>query len=227
MPSFVLTTVSLAILALLPGCAVNSEIAEGGISQQNSVAQRATIPATTRVLVLTPKVSYEDALTEAPIDAGADGLALANAMIEQAIFTLKTDGLGNISSTDQAEFSAEQKSQAHQASSSAEHLIGGHPDAATLQLIKELGAPGESVAVLVQFLRIKRGPSGWWNPSSGAIASNASSSQFHAALLDCQTGSILWQNSIELHREAKPGSEFAQALSMLYSTINPQIQKTK
>ena len=218
------TLAGLVMAFLLTSCATSNKIAQGGFGSENHVAALVNFPASTRILVLAPKVQYEDAQTEATIAPIGDSISsLGNAMTEQTIAAFRARGTDKIASADQAGLVGEQQSLALQASTIANRLTKARPDAGTLQIIEKLAAPGEPTAVLAQYLRVKQGPTGTWDPNSGAITSNGSSSQFHAALLDCQTGRTLWQNSVEMRRIPVVGSEnFKKTLSALYSTLNPQ-----
>jgi len=219
--SYALNEVILGLLTalVLTGCATTSTIVQGIPAANDNAAQTVHIHGSTRILALTAKVLEEDALTEAQISSDRT-LPLAKAMDEQAILAFRANGFEQASSVDRAGLSDNQKSVAQRASASANRLTRAHPDPAALQLVRELGTPGQPVVVLAQFLRVKRGPSGTWDPNSGAITSNGSSSQFRATLLDCQTGRVLWQNSVELRKVPVVDSgDFKKAMSLLYSTI--------
>ena len=174
--------------------------------------------------VLTPKVVFEDTLTEVPLDSfGYGGPALVKALTDKAISTLKAKSIQDVAYVSDGNLSAEQRDLAEQASASANHLIRVNPDPQAIHYIQGLASTNESVAVLAQYVRVKVGPHGTWNPNSGAITSGASSSYFRAALLDCQTGRLLWENSVLLRELPVPNSgNFNKVLPLLYSTLNPQ-----
>jgi hypothetical protein len=174
--------------------------------------------------VLTPKVVFEDTQTESPLDSTAHGgPGLVTALTERAIAALKAKDIPYAAYVSDGDLVAEQKKLAEQASALANRLIRVNPDPEAIRFIQGLAATNVLVAVLVQYVRVKVGPSGTWDPNSGAITSGASSSHFRAALLECQTGRGLWQNSVLLRKLPDPSaSDFNKVLTVLYSTLNPQ-----
>lgn len=216
-------------LAFVSGCATTSKITQTGASTGSvSGAAASVVPASTRVLVLTPKVVFEDARTEAPLDSTANGgPGLVTALTDKAIATLKAKHIPEAAYVSGGNLSVEQKALAEQASALANRLVRENPDPEAIRFIQGLAATNESVAVLVQYVRVKVGPSGGWDPIYGAITSGASSSHFRAALLDCQTGRRLWESSVLLRElPDSNSSDFNKVLKNLYSTLNPKTRKT-
>jgi len=215
----------LALVVLIAGCTINSNITQtGGGTGDASAATPSVVPASTRVWVLTPKVVYEDTRTEVTLDSSDHGgPALVAALAEQAVSILDSKGLHEVACPRESSLSAEQKVLAEQASASANHLVRVNPDPQAIHYILGLASTNESVAVLAQYVRVKVGPHGTWDPNSGAITSGASSSYFRAVLLDAQTGRRLWENSVLLREVAKPNnSNFKTVVTLLFSTLNLQ-----
>jgi hypothetical protein len=223
----VLMTVATALAMVMSGigCAVNNKVTlTGGAGGDPAVATASTIPATTRVWVLTPMVAYEDTLSEAPLDAHAyNGPAVVAALNSQTISILNGKGVHEVVGPDDASLSEGQRLLAQQAGTEANHLVRANPPLKALQYVQGLAATNGSVAVLAEYVRVKVGPNGTWDPNSGAITSGASSSYFRAALLDARTGRKLWENSVLLREVVKPdSSRFQTIVPLLFSTLNIQ-----
>lgn len=87
-------------------------------------------------------------------------------------------------------------------------------------LLKQLGNPQESQAVLVQYVRAKVGQGGSWNPFSGGITSSSSSTQIYAALIDCASGKVLWKNRVLLRDlPSTENMEFRESIEALFRTF--------
>lgn len=213
-------------LALVSGCATTSKITRTGPSTEtgSGASVVSTVPASTRVWVLPPKVVYEDTVTEAILDSTTHGgPGLSAALTTKAIPILQAKNLPEVASVTDGNLAVEQKAAAEQASALANQLTRPNPEAEAIRCIGILAATNQSVAVLAQYVRVKVGPSGTWDPNSGAITSHASSSHFRAVLLDCQTGRRLWENSVLLRKVPDPNSgDFDKLVTLLYSTVNPQ-----
>ncbi|MGA7341200.1 MAG: hypothetical protein WBX18_11410, partial [Terracidiphilus sp.] len=81
----------------------------------------------------------------------------------------------------------------------------------------------DNYLLLVQFMRVKQGPGGSWNPYSGAIASGMSSTLLQAALISTRTGQVMWKNEVLERSEFSANSpRFAKSVDLLYSTLVAQ-----
>jgi hypothetical protein len=144
-------------------------------------------------------------------------------LASKAVHILQAKNIPDVASVSDGNLALEQKAMAEQASALAHRLTRTNPDPEAIRCIRGLAVTNESVAVLAQYVRVKVGPSGTWDPNSGAITSQATSSHFRAILLDCQTGRRLWDNSVLLRKSPDPNSgDFDKLVILLYSTINPQ-----
>jgi hypothetical protein len=90
-------------------------------------------------------------------------------------------------------------------------------------ILNDLATVTGNSAVLVQFMRIKTGPSGSWNPWTGQITSGMSSTVLQVSLISCQTGQVLWKNESvtrKVYRSNDPN--FAKWLATVYQTLQRQ-----
>lgn len=211
------------------GCSTTSQVtSSAGSANPNADGKVYSVPAGTAVWLLAPRVSFEDARTGLKLDpAFHGGAALATALTENATTTLKSRGLPDVISLTDGSVSTSQKTAADQASSTANRLARALPDSETALCLRELASTNRPTAALVQYVRAKIGPSGTWDPNTGAITSDPSSTQIRAALVDCQSGACLWENSVLLRKRADAaGSDLAKALNVLFANLNPPaIQK--
>lgn len=223
--AFALLAIALSIILLI-GCATSSKIshADGNHELASGVMpDQLSIP--TRVRVLTPKVVYEDARTEAPLAASAfGGAGLEVALVAKALSALAPKGFAQVvSCADVSDLSEEQMTIAEQAGELSNRLFRAHPDPRVLALLRGLAEVDQPVAVLAQYVRVKVGPRGTWDPNTGAITSSASSTVFRAALFDCQTGGRLWDNVVLLRRLPDPDNkDYDKVMELLYSTLTPR-----
>ena len=223
--NIVVLSILCCLASMLSGCVVNSKITQtGGTTGDTAAGMASVVPVSTKVWVLTPKVVYEDTLTETLLASSAQGgPALVTALTEQTVAILNGKGFHKVVTSGDSNLSAEQHTLAEQASLESNHLVRANPSPQVIKYIQGLASTNESVAVLAQYVRIKVGPHGTWDPNSGAITSGASTSYFRATLLEAQTGRRLWGNSVLLREVAKPNnSNFKTTGSLLFSNLNLQ-----
>jgi len=73
------------------------------------------------------------------------------------------------------------------------------------------------ITLLVNYVKVKVGSAGTWNPNSGAITSSNSKSTLHAALIQCTTGKALWMDKVLLRELPILSSQrFSDALKLLF-----------
>lgn len=91
-------------------------------------------------------------------------------------------------------------------------------------------ADKNNAAVLAHYMRVKVGSTGSWNPQTGAITSNNSTSYLQAGLFDCETKDVLWRNAVFFRAVPAASNNIAdetqgdenqlnKALSTLYESI--------
>ena len=182
-----------------------------------------TFAAPPRIWVLNPKLTYEDVKKETPLDASQyNGPQIVRVLTDAGLSVLHSKGVRD-ARTVLENLPTEMKAQAELASASAQRLFLSKPDPQVVQAIQRLGGTNEPAAVLVQYLRVKVGPGGFYDPFTGDLSTSASTTHLRAGLVDCQTGCVLWRNSVLLREVPKPDSpDLARALQQLYSTLNFQ-----
>lgn len=74
---------------------------------------------------------------------------------------------------------------------------------------------------LVCSLKVKVGPGGYWDPTSGSIGSSSSYARIHATLLDSySTDGSVWHQDVEIRKLPKPQSKrFAEAVHLLIKLL--------
>ena len=84
-------------------------------------------------------------------------------------------------------------------------------------LLKSISTNNEHSTLLVNYVNVKVGSGGTWNPNSGAITSSNSKSTLHAALIQCVTGKALWMDKVLLRELPILSSQrFSEALKLLF-----------
>lgn len=222
----ILSSVRLGVVALAmlfaEGCATS--IVQGdGVNQSSAATTVVSLPG--RLLVLSPKVVFEDVRSEALLPPEMHhGPEICEALAAAALEALRACGAASVTLAKDGKLSPDQLVLAEKSSASANRLFLSSPDASVLANLKALATSGEPTSVLVQFTRVKVGPDGYWNPNAGRTAlSSASTSHFQAAILDCQSGRIVWQSSVYLRDVPRPGSsDLTNALRLLYASLKIQ-----
>jgi hypothetical protein len=86
--------------------------------------------------------------------------------------------------------------------------------------LRQLASFNERLAVLVQFLRVKIGPGGYYNPSTGQMGSSMSSSLLQASLIHCATGKVLWKSQVfQRGLLLAKSSQLSEMLMLLYQNF--------
>ena len=192
------------------GCTTSGTI---GHDRKNDAAPSGRVPS--RILVLAPKLTFENVDNESPIDGGrykAAELSAKIAGLSEAC--LREKGAVKV------ELAGSQRPSVAQIVEMANRAFSAAPDPQFADLIRSLGSAGEPTAVLVQYVRVKVGASAFWDPNSGAIGSRTSSSQFRAALFDARTGQMIWRDAVEMRDVPAPnGGTLEKTVRELFSTI--------
>jgi hypothetical protein len=206
------------------GCATNRSLTQTGSNGAGKAAPVFQVALNTPLILINPKVVVEDARSGSSLgDFSRDSwiyqdlISKSKNILAQKHFTQISQAL-ELTGLSEAQTNA-----AHQLAASSHRLLRANPAPELRQDLQSLGTTAESSAALFHYVRVKRGPSGSWDPNTGAITSAASSTYFQAALVDCQTGKILWENSVLLREVPAPGERnFAQAITLLFANLNPE-----
>ena len=98
------------------------------------------------------------------------------------------------------------------------NLSQGVIDGNASSILTDFYSRTNNQVILVNYLRVKVGTSGGWNPNSGAITSSDSKSVFYAALIQGDTGQILWRNQVLLREIPKLKNPlFSDSLKLLFT----------
>ncbi len=106
----------------------------------------------------------------------------------------------------------------YELNSSIPKLSRGIVSSDAVILLKNIATIDPHVSVLVNYVKVKVGSSGTWNPSGGAITSPNSKTVLNAALIQCATGEVLWMDQVLLREIPKlTSSQFSEALELLFT----------
>lgn len=172
-----------------------------------------------RVIVIDPLVQFEDVRSDriVPSSASQDEI-FRSRLLAAATGEVEARKLGMVK--------PESFSDLHVADdcarlrSMSSRLARGSVTEEAREILKRLADVNDGYAVLVQFMRVKVGPGGSWNPYSGAITSSISSTLLQAALVASKTGQVIWKNEVFVRKTFRPDSpKFTKNLGLLYQTF--------
>jgi len=88
------------------------------------------------------------------------------------------------------------------------------------EILSRFATLPEGYLIFVQFMELKEGPGGSWNPNTGGITSAMSSTLVRAALISTRAGRVIWKGEdLERKLYRSDDAKFAKALDQLYSTL--------
>jgi len=91
------------------------------------------------------------------------------------------------------------------------------------EVLNHLSTLPENYLVFVQFMEVKEGPGGSWNPNTGAITSAMFSTLVRAALISTRTGTVIWKDeNLERKLFHTNDPKFGKFLDQIYSTLASQ-----
>ncbi|NOZ26085.1 MAG: hypothetical protein GXO94_08380 [Nitrospirae bacterium] len=86
--------------------------------------------------------------------------------------------------------------------------------------MKVLAESSNNAGILIFMLRVKVGPSGTWNPYTGAITSSSSYTRLKALLVETGSGRKLWKNEVQLREIPAPESHgYKDAVKLLLENL--------
>jgi hypothetical protein len=178
-----------------------------------------TVPsqATTTVIILPPQVVFEQ-LSYNPRYQNFGGVSFESALTNaananlgaQKYILVAPESLRDPNAIDQLK----------QLQPLVSRLARGAINDEAQHILSQLGTLPDDYLILVQFIRVKEGPGGSWNPNTGAITSQMSSTLVQAALISTRTGKVTWKNEAfdrKVYRADDP--RFAKFVDLLYKTL--------
>lgn len=75
-------------------------------------------------------------------------------------------------------------------------LLRSSPGAQVNAFLENICSENRNQAILAQYLQVKLGTGGTWDPNSGALTPATSTSYLRAVLIDCQSKKSLWRNAV-------------------------------
>jgi hypothetical protein len=205
-----LILVGLLCLLLLSGCTTTSAVVAGSRAAVGSLNVREPI------MLLPPKLTYERIQNEQPLDgAEFQASAVVASLLAAARQSLQQKGLAVIGEVSAG--NAEVRHPLEGLSARADALFHSPIDPSLVEQLRQVQPAGEDRAVLVQYVRVKVGPGGFWDPNTGVIHSKMSSANLRAAILRCRDGQLLWRNEVFLREVPRVNSsKFRKAVQLLY-----------
>ncbi len=212
--SFSIMAIMVMALFFLSACGTVKPISM--VSDEVTVAR---LDYNTNVFVLRPLAAFEGLYSEAHLDSSSyNGSLIETLMTSTSKRVLRKN---KIPATDPAiQENILASNIPDDIRKKIPKLSRGITDGDSISLLRSMASYGENMAILVNYVDVKVGTRGTWDPNSGAITSGNSRSVFHAALLDCATGQLLWKNDVLLR--ALPhtsGERLSEARDLLFSNF--------
>jgi len=171
-----------------------------------------------QVIILEPLVQFEDVRGGSIVPKGAsDDQAFGNRLLAAARSEMEIRKLGIVKPESFPDLIVGDECARLQRMAS--RLARGNITEEATEIMKRLASVNDRYAVLVQFMRVKAGPGGSWNPNTGSITSAINSTLLQTALIGCRTGLVHWKNEVFVRKTFRPDSpEFTKNLGLLYQT---------
>lgn len=170
-----------------------------------------------RVILLAPQVSL-DVLQPNSKTQGIDNAAFEQLLTETARTHLQAQNFTPVDPASlQSPIVADSLSQLEPLRSRlARGLVNDDARTAFARLAAQ---PGDDL-ILVQFVHFKEGPGGSWDPNTGAITSQMSSTLIQIALISPRSAAVLWKSE-EFERKVYRANDakFVRMLDQLYATL--------
>jgi len=182
-----------------------------------------TIDRNTKVFILHPLLRFERIQDEMPLD-GSQYHAKALEAKLKSIYesTLKSRSIGIVAPGSRKAIITSGLSK--ELRKKMPKLSRGMMDSATRDLLHSFAQYDENINLFVNYIDVKVGSTGSWDPNSGAITSDNSRSLLRSALVNCTTGKVLWKGEVLLREVPELSSErFAESLDLLFTDF-PRIE---
>ena len=213
--------VAALLFGLLLGCTTTKKVVPS-IGSLPLPAPPTSVPG--KVLVLAPKIEYQDMATESRTELRRPAqLQVRDDLTSVAASALQARGYSVVSVVPAGTLESDDQALATSLMERADQLLRAMPPAEDLERLKELGNRGVWQGVLVQHVRVKIGPGGYWDPNSGMIGAAMHNATLRASLLDPANGKSLWQNSVYLRDTPSVGSSaYRRALESLFPSSSAE-----
>jgi len=168
------------------------------------------------VLVLDPVIMYERIDDEQPLSS----VAFGGEVIQDNLFLAAKHAVrsGKLKAIEPKSIDeADESELLEKIAPMIPKLSYGVMEEKTTSLMKSIYSDSNPRAILVNYVRVKVGSGGSWNPNSGAITSSNSKSIFNAALIQGNTAQCIWRRQVFLRNIPNLADEkYFEALTLLY-----------
>lgn len=175
---------------------------------------------TAKVILIAPQIRLEDMVTGRVLNPAQFKSATQHSSYESRLVGAAKSKIKG--SALEAEVMGEAIAEAgSNLQSLSSRLTHGNITDEAKQEFAHLAALNEQQLIFVQFIRIKVGPSGYWDPNTGAIGSAANSTLVQAALISCRSGQVVWKGEQFVRKALGPDSEeLGKMLTLLYDSLD-------
>ncbi len=192
---------------LVTGCSSSPKV----VAPQSQLQSLNQLRPGLSVCVLSPLLTYEAVSTAQSIDASR----LGGHEVEADLIQAASDALTACGCKVQR--MTETSDSGLDLSSESDDLLRAVKSQSTLERLRAFGKGSSVDAVLIQFFKVKLGPSGSWDPWSGTITSAMNSSHLRAAVIEASNKAALWQGSVYLREIPRiEDKHYRRAVELLY-----------
>ena len=173
-----------------------------------------------KVALFAPCLVFEKLQNEAPLDPAkfqADALAQRLSVAGQEYLRTK-----NYETMPVADYKEEEAAALiAKLKPSACRIARGSLTTEARSNMAEFASHAGPVLLFAEFLRIRTGDKAYWSPITGGLGPSQSETLMTAALIDPNSGTVVWKNEILVRKVVKPDSkdnELDKALALLFAS---------
>jgi hypothetical protein len=182
------------------------------------------------ILILRPKITYEDIETEQELPSADHGGAEISQFLEETSKNvLKEKGFHVIEAREIREHAGAKPPITETLSDMSDKLVRPKLQESARSLLKELPNSEYQVAVFAQFLRVKVGPGAYrsWVWGWGEVLPSTTTSHLRAVLIDPRSSQVLWHNETFFRdTPAIQSNLMKEAIELLYQTLEAEEGET-
>ncbi len=191
-----------------PDAGSKDSLTEAAAPVQPSATPTKAPARTANVILIPPQVRLEDMVTGRVLNPKQFHSATQHSSYESRLLGAATKKISPKTSVLAAEEMGEVVAEAgSNLQGLSSRLAHGNVIDEAKQEFSHLAALNEQQLVFVQFIRVKIGPGGYWDPNTGAIGSATRSTLVQAALISCRSGQVIWKGEQFVRKALDPDSE--------------------
>jgi hypothetical protein len=178
------------------------------------------IPKNARILILKPLLKFEQLKDEAAVDSSTYSGPVIESKLNDAAKDAATKR--NTAIVEAAALgSPELVDLCAKLQPLSSRLASGQLNDEAKNMLLRLSEADKELLIISNFLQVKVGPGGYWDPNTGSIGSSMSTSQFRISLINCSTGQVMWKDELLVRDlpQVNDSKKFAEYVQLLYTNF--------